>query len=65
MTVGDLILWVTDNWWTLLNLGTQIIGVGAIIASMTPNRADDKIVQMLLDLVNFSGFNFGGAKNRD
>ena len=40
-----------------------IIGVFSLIATKTPNKADDKIVQTILDLVNFLGMNFGKAKN--
>ena len=41
----------------------QIIGVFATIATLTPNKSDDRIVQFLLDLVNFLGGNIGKAKN--
>lgn len=40
-----------------------IVGSFALIATATPNKTDDKIVQFLLDLVNFLGGNFGKAKN--
>lgn len=40
-----------------------IIGSFAIIAVATPNKSDDKIVQFILDLLNFLGGNFGKAKN--
>ena len=53
------------EWITVFFYIFQCIGVFAIIAAMTPNRADDKIVQVLLDVVNFGGWNFGRAKNRD
>ena len=64
MSVGDAITFIYENWDTILNLGTQIVGVAAIIATLTPNRADDKYVQMIFDFVNFMGFNFGKAANR-
>ena len=43
----------------------QIIGGFAVIAMFTPNKADDKIVKMLLDAVNFLGGNMRNAKNSD
>lgn len=46
-------------------LALQIIGAFAIIATMTPNKVDDRIIQILMDLVNFAGANWGKAKNND
>ena len=40
------------------------IGVFSTIATITPNKTDDKIVQFLLDLVNFLGGNVGKAANK-
>ena len=51
--------WVTSN----LALIFQVIGIFALIATLTPNKADDKIVQWILDLVNFFAANIGKAKN--
>ena len=42
-----------------------VIGAFATIATITPNKVDDKILQFLMDLVNFFGANFGKAKNKD
>lgn len=41
----------------------QVIGVFAIVATATPNKVDDAIVQKVLDFVNAIGMNFGNAKN--
>ena len=41
------------------------IGVFSTIATITPNKVDDKIVQFLLDLVNFLGANVGNAANKE
>lgn len=43
----------------------QIVGGVALIATMTPNKVDDKILQVLMDVINFIGANFGKAKNAD
>ena len=40
-----------------------VIGAFALIATKTPNKVDDKIGQVLMDIVNFLGANFGKAKN--
>ena len=46
-------------------IALTIIGTFATIATLTPNKNDDKIVQFLLDLVNFLACNLGKSKNRD
>jgi hypothetical protein len=51
--------WVVAHWDELF----QIVGAFAVIASLTPNKSDDKIVQWILDAVNFGGANLGRAKN--
>lgn len=40
-----------------------VIGGFAVVATVTPNKVDDRILQILMDLVNFLGANFGKAKN--
>ena len=64
MNVGDIILWVSLHWADMLNLGTQAVGVFAIIATLTPNRVDNRIAQVLMDLINFAGCNVKNAANR-
>ncbi len=54
-----MVEWITNNAGNLL----QIIGGFAVIATLTPNKADDKIAQIVLDVVNFLGGNLGKAKN--
>ena len=46
-----------------LPLVLQIVGAAALIATMTPNKVDDKIIQSIMDIVNFLAANFGKAKN--
>ena len=41
----------------------SIVGGFAVLASLTPNKSDDRIVQIILDIVNFLGANIGKAKN--
>jgi hypothetical protein len=41
----------------------EVIGIAAAIAVVTPNKADDKVVQMILNAVNFLGGNFGKSTN--
>jgi len=41
----------------------RIVGAFSMIAAMTANETDDKIVNYILKVINFLGFNFGTAKN--
>ena len=41
----------------------QIVGGFAILATLTPNDTDNKIIAKILEVINFLGANFGKAKN--
>jgi len=51
----------TAGTWGDVILGA--IGFFALVATTTPNKSDDKIVQMFYDAVNFLGANIGKAAN--
>ena len=48
---------------TWIDVITAVVGTFALIAARTPNIVDDKIAQMLVNIVHFLGANFGQAKN--
>ena len=48
-----------------LPIALQVVGVCAVIATMTKNKVDDKIIQKILDVLNFLGANIGNARNKD
>ena len=58
-TITSIIAWFVGHTAEVL----QIIGSFAVIATFTPNRVDDKIVQVIMDVVNFLGGNLGKSKN--
>lgn len=58
-----MIEWITANGTNLVELIMQIVGTFAIVATMTPNTADNKIASVLLEAVNFLGGNLGKARN--
>jgi len=60
-----LMTYIMTNWQSWFAVATSIIGTAALIATLTPNKADDHIVQWLLDIVNFVGANVGKARNND
>jgi hypothetical protein len=55
ITAGN---WLVDN----IRIILEVIGVAALIATKTPNKSDDKFIQLLLDGVNFIGMNLGKAR---
>jgi len=61
--MNELISLVTSNYGIILSAVASIVGGFAALASLTPNKSDDRIVQIILDIVNFLGANFGKAKN--
>lgn len=61
----EAINFVMDNWEVLFTAVTSIVGAFAVIATLTPNEADNEIADKALKFVNFLGANFGKAKNED
>ena len=52
---------IIKEWYPLI---TSIIGTFAVLATMTSNTADNKIVNVLLKLINILGGNLGKARNK-
>lgn len=46
-------------------IALAFVGAFALIATKTPNKTDDRILQVILDIINFFGANLGKAKNSD
>ena len=62
----SMMTYIMTNWQAWLAAEpTSVVGSAAVIATLTPNKSDDRIVQWLLDIVNFIGANVGKAKNND
>lgn len=61
--MSDIVSVITGNYVGIISAAASIVGGFAVIASMTPNKSDDRIVQIILDVVNFFGANFGKASN--
>ena len=47
----------------ILEIVVQLVGVASLIATMTPNEADNKAVDFVLNIVNMLGANGGKASN--
>lgn len=55
--------WIIANWAIVLEVATSVVGVAALIATLTPNSSDNGVMDFLLKLVNLVGANVGNAKN--
>ena len=53
---------IVTKWLPIL---AGVISVASLIASITPSKSDDRIVQFVLDIVNKLGLNVGKAVNKD
>jgi hypothetical protein len=58
-----MIDWITLNLDNLVQVVLQVVGAFAIIATWTPNAADNKIASALLEAINFLGGNLNKARN--
>jgi|TARA_R110001592_G_scaffold158994_1_gene390214 hypothetical protein len=61
----SMMTYIMTNWQAWLAAATSVVGSAAIVATLTPNKSDDKIVQKVLSIINFIGANVGKAKNND
>mgnify|MGYP003632773541 CR=1 FL=1 len=52
-----------ENGSLLMDLAFQVVGVFAVIASLTPNENDNKWIDAILKAFNTIGFNVGKARN--
>jgi len=59
----EIFEWVSTNWEEMLMAMTSIVGGFSVIATMTPNKTDNIIVNKMMKVINFMGANFGKAKN--
>ena len=61
----SMMTYIMSNWQAWLAAATSVVGSMAIVATLTPNKSDDKIVQKVLSIINFIGANVGKAKNNN
>ena len=55
--------WITSNWGNLYSIITQVVGVAALVATLTPNTSDNKAVDFVFNIINMLGANIGKSKN--
>ena len=59
----ETVTWVMEHWEEILMGVTSVVGGFSVLASMTPNSADNKVVDAVMQVINFLGANVGKAKN--
>ncbi len=47
----------------ILKVVSSVIGAFSVIATVTPNRIDNAVIDILLRVINVLGMNFGNSKN--
>ena len=55
--------WIAENWETVGQIALQVVGLAALVATLTPTESDNKVVAMISKLVHALGANFGNAKS--
>jgi hypothetical protein len=55
--------WIIANWGQVLIIITQVVGVAALVATLTPNQSDNAVIDTILKVINTIGGNVGKAKN--
>jgi len=58
----ESILEFAQTWWPVL---TATVAVAAAVAAVTPTKVDNKVVKVVLKVINFLGLNVLKAKNAD
>ena len=56
--------YITENAEQLLQIAASVIAVASLIATMTPNKSDNKWVQRISGVVSWLALNVGKAKSK-
>jgi len=59
-----MIEYITENAEQLLQIAASVIAVASLIATMTPNKSDNKWVQRISGVVSWLALNVGKAKSK-
>jgi len=59
----ETVTWVMEHWEEILMGATSIVGGFSVLATMTPNSCDNRVVDAVMRVINFLGANIGKAKN--
>ena len=56
--------YIIENWDTIGEIALQVVGIAALVATLTPTNADNTIINLVSKLIHTLGANFGKAKNK-
>jgi hypothetical protein len=59
-----MIQYLTENSEQLLQIAASVIALASLIATMTPNESDNKIVRRISTVVSWLALNVGRAKSK-
>ena len=55
--------WLIANASVVYDIVVQVVGIAALVATLTPNESDNQVINGMLKVVNLLGANFGKASN--
>lgn len=50
-----MVEWLTLHWQDLVEIVLAVLGVGSVIAKLTPTEADNKIIDKILNIIHLVG----------
>ena len=56
--------YIVENWDTIGEIALQVVGIAALVATLTPTENDNKVINLISKLIHTLGANFGKAKNK-
>ena len=62
--MSDFFTWITDNKESGIGVLTGVVTIASIVATLTPNESDNKIVDKFSKVVSWLALNIGKAKSK-
>lgn len=59
----ESINYIMANWEQILMGVTSIVGGFSVLATMTPNKSDNQVIDTIMRVINLLGANVGKSKN--
>ena len=60
-----MITYILENKAELISIATAVVTAASLISAMTPNKTDNKITGIALNLINWLALNVGKAKPKE
>ena len=59
-----MIEYITENAEMLLQIAASVVAVASLVATMTPNESDNKIIKKVSTVISWLALNVGKAKSK-